>query len=45
MKRCATLMFTRLIYGTSGSMANSDHLVGALAVTVAVIAMAGSRDR
>lgn len=34
------LMFTRLIYGTSGSMADSDHLIGALAITVAVIAMA-----
>ena len=34
------LMFTRLTLGTSGSMANSDHLAGALAVTVAVIAMA-----
>ncbi len=34
------LMFTRLIFGTEGSMANSDHLIGALTVTVAVIAMA-----
>lgn len=34
------LMFTRLIFGTSGDAANSDHLVGSLVVTVAVIAMA-----
>ncbi len=34
------LMFTRLIFGTEGPMANSDHLIGALTVTVAVIAMA-----
>jgi hypothetical protein len=34
------LMFTRLIFGTGGEMADSDHLVGALAVTVAIIAMA-----
>jgi len=34
------LMFTRLVFGTSGAMANSDHLVGALIVTVAVIAFA-----
>jgi len=34
------LMFTRLTFGTSGAMANSDHLVGALIVTFSVIAMA-----
>jgi hypothetical protein len=34
------LMFTHLIFGTEGEMANSDHLVGALVVTVAIIAMA-----
>ncbi len=34
------LMFTRLLFGTTGALANSDHLVGALLVTVAVIAMA-----
>ncbi|HEX7028198.1 MAG TPA: vitamin K epoxide reductase family protein, partial [Gammaproteobacteria bacterium] len=34
------LMFTRLTYGNEGAMADSDHLVGALIVTVAVIALA-----
>jgi uncharacterized membrane protein len=34
------LMFTRLIFGTEPPMADSDHLVGALIVTVAVSAMA-----
>lgn len=34
------LMFTRLIFGTEPPMAHSDHLVGALIVTVAVMAMA-----
>lgn len=34
------LMFTRLVFGTTPPMANSDHLVGALIITVAVIAMA-----
>ncbi len=34
------LMFTRLTFGNSGSLANSDHLVGALVVTFAVIAWA-----
>src|SRR3546814_13172355 len=33
-------MFTRLIFGTTGAMANSDHLVGALVITVAIIATA-----
>lgn len=34
------LMFTRLVFDTSGTMANSDHLVGALVVTFSVMAMA-----
>lgn len=34
------LMFTRLTFGSSGAMANSDHLVGALVVTFAIIAWA-----
>lgn len=34
------LMFTRLIFGTEGTMADSDHLVGALVITTAVMAMA-----
>ena len=34
------LMFSRLIFGTEPPMADSDHLVGALIITVAVIAMA-----
>ena len=34
------LMFTRLSLGTSGPMADSDHLIGALAVTVAIMAFA-----
>jgi hypothetical protein len=34
------LMFTRLTFGTAPPLANSDHLVGALVITVAVIAMA-----
>ena len=33
----AFLMLTRLVLGTSGAMANSDHLVGALTITVAII--------
>jgi len=36
----ALLMLTRLVFGTSGSMANSDHLIGALSITVAIIATA-----
>ncbi|QRM35345.1 NAD-dependent epimerase/dehydratase family protein (plasmid) [Microvirga sp. VF16] len=36
----AFLMLTRLIFGTSGAMANSDHVVGALTITVAIIATA-----
>lgn len=34
------LMFTRLTLGAEGSMANADHLIGALALTVAGIACA-----
>ncbi len=33
-------MFTRLSLGTSGQMANSDHLIGALVVTFSIIAFA-----
>ena len=36
----AWLMFTPLIFGTTGAMADSDHIVGGLAITVAIIAMA-----
>ncbi len=32
-------MFTRLTFGTVPPMAHSDHLVGALVITVAIIAM------
>jgi hypothetical protein len=35
-----SLMFSRLVFGTAPPLANSDHLVGALVITVAVIAMA-----
>lgn len=34
------LMFSRMIFDTAAPFADSDHLVGALAVTTAVIAMA-----
>ena len=34
------LMFTRLLLGTEGAMADSDHVAGALTITVAVIATA-----
>jgi nucleoside-diphosphate-sugar epimerase len=34
------LMFTRLIFGTEGDMADSDHLVGSLVIVVAVTAFA-----
>ena len=34
------LMFSRVVFGTAASMADSDHLVGALVITVAVMAMA-----
>jgi len=33
------LMFTRLLFDTTGAQADSDHLLGALIVTVAVTAM------
>ena len=36
----ALLMFTRLMFGMSGSAANGDHVVGALAITVSIIATA-----
>jgi nucleoside-diphosphate-sugar epimerase len=36
----AWLMVSRLVLGTNGVMAYSDHLVGALVITVAVCAMA-----
>ncbi len=36
----ALLMLTRLLLGTSGGMANYHHVIGALTITVAVIAMA-----
>jgi hypothetical protein len=34
------LLCTRLLFGTEGAMANSDHVVGCLVVTVAVTAFA-----
>jgi hypothetical protein len=34
------LMFTRVIFGTEGAQADSDHLLGALVITVSVTAMA-----
>src|SRR5688572_10690907 len=34
------LMFTRLLFGTEGAMANSDHLVGSLVIVIAVSAWA-----
>jgi len=36
----AWLMFTRLTLGTSGTLANADHLIGALALTVVAVAAA-----
>jgi hypothetical protein len=36
----AWLMFTPLVFGTTGGMADSDHIVGGLVITVAIIAMA-----
>jgi hypothetical protein len=35
-----SLMFTRLMLGADGAMANADHLIGSLVVTVSVIACA-----
>lgn len=34
------LMCTRLIFGTEGAMANSDHITGALVITVTATALA-----
>jgi hypothetical protein len=34
------LMLTRLVFGNTGALANSEHVVGALAVTVSIIAWA-----
>lgn len=34
------MTFTRLTYGNSGAMTNSDHLTGLLVVTIAIIAFA-----
>ncbi len=36
----AWLMFSRAIFATEGAIADSDHLIGALIITVAVCAMA-----
>jgi len=36
----ASLLFTRLTLGAEGGMANSDHLIGALALTVISVAAA-----
>jgi len=36
----AFLMLTRVVFGSSGAMASSDHVVGALVITVAIIATA-----
>jgi nucleoside-diphosphate-sugar epimerase len=36
----AWLMFSRLIFDAEGAVADSDHLIGAMIITVAVIAMA-----
>ncbi|HKB23273.1 MAG TPA: NAD-dependent epimerase/dehydratase family protein [Methyloceanibacter sp.] len=36
----AWLMFSRAIFGTQGAIADSDHLIGALIITLAVCAMA-----
>ncbi len=36
----AWLMFSRLIFGTQGAVANRDHLVGALIITISVCATA-----
>jgi len=38
----AWLMFTRLVIGTESDMANTDHLIGALAITVVITAFAES---
>src|SRR5262249_24823284 len=36
----AWLMFSRLLFGTDGTIANSDHLAGAMIITISVCAMA-----
>lgn len=36
------LMFTRLTLGAEGNMANADHLIGSLVITIAVVALAES---
>jgi nucleoside-diphosphate-sugar epimerase len=36
----ALLMCTRLLFGTEGAMANSDHVIGCLIITIAVTALA-----
>jgi nucleoside-diphosphate-sugar epimerase len=36
----AWLMFSRVTFGTAGVIANNDHVIGALIITVAVCAMA-----
>jgi hypothetical protein len=36
----AWLMFSRLIFGTEAAIANSDHLAGAMIITISVCAMA-----
>lgn len=36
------LMFTRLTLGTEGGMANADHLIGSLVVTIVITALAES---
>lgn len=33
-------MFSRLIFGSEGAVANSDHVAGAMIVTIAVCSMA-----
>jgi hypothetical protein len=33
-------MFSRATFGTAGVIANNDHVIGALIITVAVCAMA-----
>lgn len=36
----AALMLTRVLFGTAGAMANSDHVVCALVITVSIVAAA-----
>ncbi len=35
-----SLMLTRVTFGTTGTMANSDHIAGALVITISIIATA-----